>query len=504
MMEGQILGGRYQVIRQLGRGRFHTTFLVEDRQQINNWRYAIERFDIAQNDPALWQKFSSLFQQAVEVVNKLGKHERIAKIVAHFSENRIFYLVEEFIEGHDLGFEIRAGKRLSESYVIALLSNILEPLQFVHQQGIIHGNLTPSNLIRRKPDGKIVLTDLGIFADICAQIVRDRDPHFLFNSSYIPAEQLAGKPQFSSDIYAIGIIAIQALTGLNPQQLPKDPQTSEFVWRNLVQVSPGLGEILDRMVRYDFRQRYQSITEVLQAVQRERTKVQPLVTAAGYSPTQSVTTNSPPPAPDRYRVESPSESPTQNFAAESKLTATESPGWGFLFMWVLATLAGIAFGYSLSWVASLFINLFVGEPIAYAIFGAIFGTVIGIFQGLILPSQFRHAIWWVLITVVGGAIGFPLGDAVYDVAIKIAGNLAGYAAFGGVVGAIVGVLQSLVLRSQIRYLVFWILANTFGAATGFILATSLPVYGLSIGAGLFGLVTGVILVWGWQRAATEC
>ncbi|MBW4618084.1 MAG: protein kinase [Cyanosarcina radialis HA8281-LM2] len=502
-MQGQILAGRYQIVKQLGVGRFHTTFLAEDRQQINNPHFTIKQFNIAQNDPRLWQKFSGLFQQVVEVVDKLGSGDRIAKIIGHFNENRACYLVEEFIEGHDLAFELRPGKRLSESYVMALLPNILEPLQFVHHHGIVHGNIAPSNLIRRKQDGKIVLNDLGVFADICTQIACDRDPHILFNSSYIPAEQLAGKPQFSSDIYAVGIIGIQALMGLNPQQLPKDPQTSEIIWRNAVQVNPGLGDILDKMVRYDFRQRYQSIPEVLQAVQREREKTQVLTTAAGYAPTLAVATNSPPTVPNRYRVETPSESPTQNFAVETIQNEVESPSWGFLFMWVLATLAGVAFGYALSWVAGFVVKIYVSETASYAIFGAIFGAVIGILQALILSAQFRHAIWWVLVTVAAGAISFPLGDAAYDIVSKSGSSLAAYGTFGVVVGAIAGILQSLVLRTQIHYLIFWVLATTASAASGFILATNLPVYGLSLGAGIFGLITGVILIWLWKSPSLQ-
>ena len=85
---------------------------------------------------------------------------------------------------------------------------------------------------------------------------------------YIPSEQGRAKPRFSSDVYAVGIIGIQALTGLTPGQLQEDPETWEIIWRDQVQVSPQLAEVLDKMVCYDFRHRYQSAGEALQAVQQ--------------------------------------------------------------------------------------------------------------------------------------------------------------------------------------------------------------------------------------------
>jgi serine/threonine-protein kinase len=86
----------------------------------------------------------------------------------------------------------------------------------------------------------------------------------------MPSEQAMGQPTVRSDIYAVGVIAIQALTGINPnpkiQGLPI--QKGEIVWRDRthVKVSPKLANIIDTMVRYDYRQRYQSTDEVLQAI----------------------------------------------------------------------------------------------------------------------------------------------------------------------------------------------------------------------------------------------
>jgi serine/threonine-protein kinase len=117
-------------------------------------------------------------------------------------------------------------------------------------------------------------------------------------AGYMPSEQSKGSPKLSSDIYAVGMIAIQALTGkmppsglMLPSELQEDPETEEIIWRDQVQVSQGLAEILDKMVRYDFRQRYRDATEVLQAVQllAKSSTSTPPSGIPGYTPTQPVT-----------------------------------------------------------------------------------------------------------------------------------------------------------------------------------------------------------------------
>ncbi|MDD1416865.1 serine/threonine protein kinase, partial [Dolichospermum sp. ST_con] len=84
---------------------------------------------------------------------------------------------------------------------------------------------------------------------------------------YMPTEQGQGKPRPNSDIYALGIIAIQALTGVPASQLQEDPDTGEMNWQHLIPINPELVAILTKMVRYHFKERYQTATEALQACQ---------------------------------------------------------------------------------------------------------------------------------------------------------------------------------------------------------------------------------------------
>jgi serine/threonine protein kinase len=91
---------------------------------------------------------------------------------------------------------------------------------------------------------------------------------------YTPREQLAGNSCFSSDVYAVGMIGIQALTGFHPRQLGKDLRTREVLWCDqAIQVSPALADVLSNMVRYDFQNRYPTATEALNALQQVELEV---------------------------------------------------------------------------------------------------------------------------------------------------------------------------------------------------------------------------------------
>ena len=213
-----------------------------------------------------------LFYSEAQLLHRLGIHDQIPHLLAHFQEKRKFYLVQQFIEGNSLSDELIPQQLWSEEYVINLLQGILEPLAFVHQNNVIHRDIKPSNLIRRKSDGKIILIDFGAIKQIGTGVENTQSQAYLTvivgTPGYMPSEQASGYPRLSSDIYAVGMIGIQALTGLSPDKLPKDEDTAEIIWDNLVHVSPRLVGILDKMIRYDFRQRYHSASEALQAIQR--------------------------------------------------------------------------------------------------------------------------------------------------------------------------------------------------------------------------------------------
>ncbi|MGF1937769.1 MAG: protein kinase domain-containing protein [Nostoc sp. ChiQUE02] len=259
------LRNRFEIVKHLGSGGSGDTYLAIDLDLPGQPHCVVKHFHPKDSNPAVLPIAKKLFDREAEVLYQLGNdHDQIPRLFAHFDEDGDFYLVQEFIDGHALTQEILPGQRLSENAVLNLLKDILEVLAFVHQHNIIHRDIKPQNLMRRYSDQKIVLIDFGSIKKIGA--LGAGLTIAVGTPGYMPSEQAKGKPKLCSDIYAVGMIAIQALTGLIPEQLQEDPNTGEIIWRDQAQVSDALANILDTMVRDRYNQRYQSATEALQAL----------------------------------------------------------------------------------------------------------------------------------------------------------------------------------------------------------------------------------------------
>ena len=301
-MPAKVLDGRYKLIKQIGAGGFGHTFIARDMRRPGSPPCVVKQLKPASDDPSFIREARRLFNTEAETLEKLGRHDQIPQLLAYFEEDKQFFLVQEFVEGRSLHDELKAplpevsdldnepqdrilaelanidapvrDKQLSEVEVIQVLKDVLDVLEFVHSEGVIHRDIKPDNLIRRKKDRKIVLIDFGAvraMQDASTQLTANEKGESRFTVTigtpgYMPSEQCAGRPTYSSDIYALGMVAIKALTGYGPTDLPTDPATGELVWRDKAQVSNGLAMVLTRMVRYHYTQRYQSIREVNQGI----------------------------------------------------------------------------------------------------------------------------------------------------------------------------------------------------------------------------------------------
>jgi formylglycine-generating enzyme required for sulfatase activity/predicted Ser/Thr protein kinase len=258
------LGGRYEIIEVLGNGGFGITHKATDTQKPSKPICVVKEL-LPQHHNTFAANF---FEKEARILEVLGTHSQIPHLLAYFEENQKFYIVQEFIQGQCLDKEIIPGKRLSEGYVAKLLQDVLEVLAFVHQQQVIHRDIKPQNLIRRQQDGKVCLIDFGIVKEIASQIIDSRGSMqtsiMAGTLGYMPAEQVRGKPVFASDIYALGITAIQALTGLRSQDLEEDPQTAELLWQKQAQVNDNLAAFITKMVRRHHSLRYQNAQVALE------------------------------------------------------------------------------------------------------------------------------------------------------------------------------------------------------------------------------------------------
>ncbi len=286
-MLGKLVKRRYQVVQILGAGGLCQTYLAQDTDRPGYPTCFVKHFKAASNHPESVQTLRRLFTREAQALKKLGQYDQVPKLLADFEEDQEFYLVQEFIAGHPLSTELLPNYRWTESQVVQMLQEVLSILKFVHSHGLIHRDIKPSHLIRRQQDSRLVLIDFSSVKLVWTQVVTAQGQTSSTNAigmpatigigtpGYMSAEQGRGRPRPNSDIYALGMVGIQALLGLNPTQLLEDADTGEIIWQDKALVSTALASVLNQMIRYHFNNRYQSATEALQALQPLVANLQP-------------------------------------------------------------------------------------------------------------------------------------------------------------------------------------------------------------------------------------
>ncbi len=313
-MIGQLLAGHYRVLEVLGAGGFGQTYITEDLHLPGNPKCVLKHLKPASTDRTVLDLARKLFEKEAIVLQQLGNHDRIPRLLAYFEEQQEFYLVQEYILGHPLSTELKEGSKWREPQVIELLQEILEILVFIHGQGVIHRDIKPDNIMRRNSDRRLILIDFGAIKQVRNQQMLHGQQTMtvaIGTPGYMPIEQASGAPRASSDLYSLGTIAIQALTGINPYNLPVDDGTGELKWEHLTTANPRLIAILQRMTRYHFKDRYHTATDALQAVNA-------LVTGA--FPPQSTYVQTP-----QSRPVNPSQAATVVAGGMAATTAPQSP-----------------------------------------------------------------------------------------------------------------------------------------------------------------------------------
>ncbi|MBW4633638.1 MAG: CHASE2 domain-containing protein [Iphinoe sp. HA4291-MV1] len=262
-----VLSGRYKITKVLGSGGFGCTYLAEDTQRPGNPICVVKQLMPARRDTKFLQVARRLFDTEAEILEALGKHNQIPQLLAYFEDNNEFFLVQEYIQGHSLSEELPPVRGVEhELFVIDMIKGILEILVFVHEHRVIHRDIKPSNIIRRAKDNQLVLIDFGAVKMMQppSQEQTELATVAIGTRGYAPPEQFAGHPRLCSDIYALGMIGIQAVTGLSPHELQPNSDTGNIMWRQWARVREEFAEILDKMVCYHFSDRYQSASAVLQ------------------------------------------------------------------------------------------------------------------------------------------------------------------------------------------------------------------------------------------------
>ncbi len=272
---GQLLKHRYLLIKALGSDASSTTVLAGDTKVQGQPRRVVKQIKLPTTNPRTLEVSLVLLRKKAVSLQALSAHAQIPTIIEHFHEGQSFYLVEEFVAGRSLSSQLLPGQPWAIAPVLTLLRQVLGVLQFIHARGTIHLGIKPASLIERQSDGRWVLTGFGIFREISAQVLRAQGhapqpapPEVIF---YLAPEQVIGKAELGSDLYALGLIALQALSGKTPRELNQLRQTAAGQtppgsWFSFLDLDPALMALLKRLVHPDPQERYPNAAAALQAL----------------------------------------------------------------------------------------------------------------------------------------------------------------------------------------------------------------------------------------------
>jgi serine/threonine protein kinase len=211
-LEGITLG-KYRILEALGRGGMAQVYKAYHPQLDRYMAIKILRSDLVEND-----EFLSRFRHEAHAVSGL-RHANIVQVFDFDTQDDQYYMVMELLEGDTLRallnqYRVR-NQRMPLAEVVGILKDILSALSYAHTEGIIHRDIKPANIMLTKK-GQAVLTDFGI-AQILGSTQHTMSGALMGTLSYMAPEQgLKGECDSRSDVYSLGIVLYEMLTGYTP------------------------------------------------------------------------------------------------------------------------------------------------------------------------------------------------------------------------------------------------------------------------------------------------
>ena len=269
---GDLIGSnRYEILEKLGEGGFGVTFLAKDRSSFDRV-CVVKHFTYKHTGNN--QDARELFREEARILSELEKYSQTPSLFAYLDEENC--LVQEYIQGQTLEEELDQQSQFSEEKILDLLDEMLTVLKFVHERGIVHKDIKPSNIIRNKSNNKLVLLDFGISKKIST--TNSKLDGTKINNSYSFPVGTAGfkapdsSSSASSDLYSLGATCVQLLTGDSPEDL-EDNWGDRWIdnWQcrlnDLSSVSNATDKVISKLLGSYTMARFQSATEALQELE---------------------------------------------------------------------------------------------------------------------------------------------------------------------------------------------------------------------------------------------
>ena len=264
LTKGTTFASRYEIIEELGKGGMGRVYRVKDEKLDEEMALKVLKPEIAA-DKGMIERFKNELKLARKIA-----HRNVCKMYDLNEEEEIPYITMEYVKGEDLKSYIRKKGKISEDDAISIAKQVCEGLAEAHELGVIHRDLKPQNImIDEKSNAKVM--DFGIARSVEAPGITQTGM-MIGTPDYISPEQAEGEEADQrSDIYALGVILYEMVTGSVPfkgdtalsvalkhkSQLPREPRKLN------PEVSENLNRLILKCMEKDKKRRYQNTEELL-------------------------------------------------------------------------------------------------------------------------------------------------------------------------------------------------------------------------------------------------
>jgi eukaryotic-like serine/threonine-protein kinase len=265
LQPGDVIGGRYEILLLLGEGGMGAVYKALDRDVERTVALKLIRPELAAN-PAILARFKQELLTAHQVT-----HKNVIRIYDMSEADGVKFITMEFVEGSDLRRILIDNGKLPIDRAIDVIRQVCLALDAAHSAGIIHRDLKPQNVMEDAKTGRILVMDFGLARSIESEGMTQTGA-LLGTIEYMSPEQSMGKTlDARSDIFAVGLIFYELLTGNTPYKA--DTAMASLLRRNQERAIPaaeldanipkGLSDIVSKCLERDLTHRYQNAQEIL-------------------------------------------------------------------------------------------------------------------------------------------------------------------------------------------------------------------------------------------------
>ncbi|MGC2399875.1 MAG: tetratricopeptide repeat protein [Acidobacteriaceae bacterium] len=265
LVEGHVLANRYEVLRLLGEGGMGAVYKARDIELNRMVALKVIRPDLARNRAVL-DRFKQELILATQVT-----HRNVVRIYDLGEAEGIKFITMEYVDGEDLSAVLRKHTKLNPREAVTVIEQMCRALEAAHNVGVIHRDLKPQNVMLESGTNRLLVMDFGLAKTLEGERMTQTGAMVGTMEYMSPEQALAGNLDQRSDIFSLGLIFYELLTGQTPFRA--DSALASLIKRTQERVlpvseldnsiPPELSQIVSRCLERDVALRYQSASELL-------------------------------------------------------------------------------------------------------------------------------------------------------------------------------------------------------------------------------------------------